>query len=403
MKKIITICLLLMSQQDVFSQARAELTPNGVVFPQFSSSNRPINTPTNQIPLGTMIFNTTTNKHQFWNGTAWTDLVAGNTQKPTFYVDGRNLKDPSGNTVILKGVNKMNVWTDQDGLSIPEIAQTGANCLRIVWTTTLNGSPTNDVKLDSLISKCIQAKMVPMVEIHDATCNLSALQVALNYWKRPQILAIIDKYKHALLLNIANEPGDWQSTAQQFEDAYKDAITQLRNAGITVPLVIDGVDCGKNLEIIVQKSQILINHDPLHNLLFSVHTYWPMNNGATPAFITAQFEAAVNANVPFIIGELSKYGAWAGNGVSVCSTAGMVNYEWIATECQRLGIGWLAWEWGPGNSGGGDPLCTVMDMTTNNTYASLTGWGLDLATNSTYGLITAQKTTYIQNGFRILN
>jgi mannan endo-1,4-beta-mannosidase len=128
-----------------------------------------------------------------------------------------------------------------------------------------------------------------------------------------------------------------------------------------------------------------------------------MNNGATPAFITAQFEAAVIANVPFIIGELSKYGARAGNGVSVCSTAGMVDYEWMATECQRLGIGWLAWEWGPGNAGGGDPLCTIMDMTTNNTYLGLTGWGLDLATNSTYGLITTQKTAYIQNGFKNCN
>lgn len=318
----------------------------------------------------------------------------------TFYVNGRNLYDPCGNQVILKGVNKMNVWTDQNGASIPEVAQTGANVYRIVWKITNNGSPTDDSKLDALIAKCIENKMIPMPEIHDATGNLAALPSVVNYWKRPEILTIINKYKHAILLNIANEAGDENATAQQYEDAYKSAITELRNAGITVPLVIDGgVEYAKNLEVIVQKSSILINHDPLHNVLFSVHTYWPENNGATHAFITTQLEAAVNANVPLIVGELSKYGAWAGLGVSVCSAAGEVDYEWIATECQRLGIGWIAWEWGPGNSGGGDPLCTAMDMTTNNTYATLTGWGLEIATNPIYGLITAQKTPYIQNGF----
>lgn len=340
----------------------------------------------------------------------------------TFYMDGRNLKDPCGNTVILKGVNKMHVWTDQNGASIPQIAITGANTVRIVWTITWdhdgdaylpNGNPnpnatpnipTDDSKLDALIALCIQYKMIPMPEIHDATGNIAALPSVVNYWKRPEILAIINKYKHAMLLNIANEPGNENVTAQQYEDAYKLAITELRNAGITVPLVIDGaVEYAKDLTPIVQKATILTNHDPLHNLLFSVHPYWPMNNGATPAFITDQFESAVNANVPLILGELSKYGAWAGNGVSVCSSAGQVDYEWMASEAQRLGIGWLAWEWGPGNSGGGDPLCTAMDMTTNNTYATLTGWGLALATNATYGLITAQKTSYILSGFQNCN
>lgn len=350
------------------------------------------------------------------NGAVFKAEIGGCDNAPpahqTFYVDGRNLKDPCGNTIIIKGVNKMNVWTDQDGVSIPQIALTGANTVRIVWTVTYDHDgnegtpqiPTDDAKLDNLIGLCIANKMIPMVELHDVTGNLGALQLVLNYWKRPAILTMINKYKHALLLNIANEAGDENVTAQQFEDAYKDAITQLRNMGITVPLVIDGgVDYAKNLEVIVQKASSLISYDPLHNLLFSVHTYWPMNDGATHAFITAQLEAAVNANVPFIIGELSKYGAWAGNGVSVCSTAGQVDYEWMASESQRLGIGWLAWEWGPGNSGGGDPLCTLMDMTTNNTYATLNGWGLALANNATYGLITAQKTPYILSGFQNCN
>ncbi len=317
----------------------------------------------------------------------------------TFYVDGPQLKEPCGNPVILKGVNKMNIWTDQTGASFPEIIKTGANAVRIVWAVRYDHDgnentppiPSSDAALDNLIRLCIVNKMIPIVEVHDATCYWPGMQMVLDYWKRPEILAIINKYKNYLLINIGNEIGDGNTTANEFESGYINAVSQLRNAGITVPLMIDGIDCGKNLEIIVQKAPSIIASDPLKNLLFSVHTYWPMNNGATKAFITGQFQSAKNAGIPFIIGELSKYGAWAGEGVSVCSAAGEVDYQWMAAECQRLGIGWLAWEWGPGNAGGGDPLCSVMDMTTNNLYSGLTGWGKDLVENPVYGIKATAK------------
>ena len=64
--------------------------------------------------------------------------------KPTFYVEGRYLHDPRGNKVILRGVNKMSVWdgADPTGASyFPEIRQTGANSVRIVWTITNRGAP----------------------------------------------------------------------------------------------------------------------------------------------------------------------------------------------------------------------------------------------------------------------
>lgn len=335
----------------------------------------------------------------------------------TFYVEGRNLKDPCGNTVILKGVNKMNIWTDQAGASFPEIAQTGANAVRIVWEVNEGGSPTNDATLDNLIALCIAQKMIPIVEVHDATCNWAGLQSLVDYWKRPAILSIINKYKHAMLLNIGNEVGDYSVTAAQFQAGYNSAVSQLRTAGITVPLMIDAPNCGNDIDVLLQTGQNIITADPLHNILFSVHTYWPMNDAPYPnanpnvpphsgygtqTFITTKFEAAFNANLPLLVGELANYGAWNWN-YDFCQQYGQVNYQWIASECQRLGIGYLAWEWGPGNTGGGNANCNVMDMTTNNTYASLWGWGLAIATNATYGLITAQKTPYILSGFQSCN
>ena len=309
--------------------------------------------------------------------TTSTDPIASD--KPGFYVKDRFLYDPCHNKITLRGVNKMNFWTDRLGTSFVEIAQTGANCVRIVWKAQEdNGQLTKAADLDNLITACVGQQMIPMVEVHDATGNWSRLDAMVAFWKRPDIVAIIQKHQKYLLVNIANECGDDQVTDSQFTQGYLKAVQQLRQAGIRTPLVIDGADWGKNLEQLVRVGPGLIQADPDHNLLFSVHTYWPVAFGATPQFIKEQFEAAANAGLPFIVGEFAAYGAYAG-GESICGPKGQVDYQAILTEAQRLEIGWLAWEWGPGNAGGGDPLCTIMDMTTDGQFKNLRSWGKEVA------------------------
>ena len=55
--------------------------------------------------------------------------------KPGFFVQDRYLYSKDNEKVILRGVNHMFIWTDREGKTIPEIAKTGANCVRIVWNT----------------------------------------------------------------------------------------------------------------------------------------------------------------------------------------------------------------------------------------------------------------------------
>jgi hypothetical protein len=69
-------------------------------------------------------------------------------------------------------------------------------------------------------------------------------------------------------------------------------------------------------------------------------------------------------NLPLIVGEF-------GNTAAKC--VGVINYKLILEECQKNEIGWLAWEWGPGNSD-----CESMDMTTDSKFATLRDWGLEV-------------------------
>lgn len=322
------------------------------------------------------------------------------TSKPGFYVDGRFLHDPCGNKITLRGINKMNVWTDRAGDSFAEIARTGANCVRIVWLATddVTKQPTKAADLDNLITKCVAQQMIPIVEVHDATGDWSKLGAMVDYWKRPDILAVIKKHERYLLVNIANECGNDQVKDDQFIAGYSQAVQQLRQAGIHTPLVIDGTDFGKNLDQLVRVGPSVIQADPDRNLLFSVHTYWPATDGATPDFIRNQFQTAVDAGLPFIVGEFAAYGAYAGEHQSLCGPNGRVDYQTIVSEAQRLDIGWLAWEWGPGNAVN-DSLCAVMDMTTNSTFATLKGWGKEIALTSPGSIQkTAVRSPFLLNG-----
>ena len=84
--------------------------------------------------------------------------------KPGFFVQGRFLYTKDNEKVVLRGVNHMFIWTDREGKSIPEIAKTGANCVRIVWNMLGRISD-----LYRLVDDSIENGMIPLVELHDAT------------------------------------------------------------------------------------------------------------------------------------------------------------------------------------------------------------------------------------------
>jgi mannan endo-1,4-beta-mannosidase len=207
----------------------------------------------------------------------------------------------------------------------------------------------------------------------------------VDYWVQPDVVTLIQKHQAYLLVNIGNEVGNYKVTPEQFMAGYTDAVNRMRTSGIHVPLVIDASDCGKNLDILDASAGMLIVADPDKNLVFSVHLYWPMLEGADAAFIQSKLQAAVALNYPLIIGEFSQYGAYTqdahGNAQNICGPFGEIDYQTILNVADENEIGWYAWEWGPGNDQGQppNPSCVVMDMTPDGQFNNLKpGWATDV-------------------------
>ena len=306
------------------------------------------------------------------------------------YVSGRYLRTPCGDTIIIRGMNKMIIYTGDTALrrqTYAEIRKTGANCTRIVWLA----SPTDQIDatpagLDRAIQGCIDNDMIPMPELHDATGDWTQLQNLVNYWISPDVLSVIKKHEKYLIINIGNEVGSDQITNDQFTSGYSSVVLQMRNAGIHVPLVIDAATWGKNLDQLVATGQAIIANDPDHNLIFSVHMYWAISDGADSTYITDELLSSVNANIPLIVGEFSYKFAVD----STCDYT--TNYQIILKDCQQYGIGWLPWEWGPGN-GYFYSNCSIMDMTTDSYFSTLqSGWAMDVAETNNYSIANTSKT-----------
>ena len=306
-------------------------------------------------------------------------------EHPGFKVEGRYLYDKCGEKVILRGINNPNIWFERNGNPrYAEIKKTGANVVRIVWAT--NGTAS---QLDQAISNCIAQQMIPMPELHDATGDLNKIQTCVNYWIRPDVVSVLKKHEEYLLINIANEPGVWEVTETQFYNAYLSAVTQIRNAGIHVPLIIDGSDWGKNINIMQAKGPALINADPDKNLMFSVHMWWPLMYGFSENDIVTEIAQSVDMELPIIVGEFSQmHGSCDEKNITATNA---IAYKTIIRECQKNDVGYIAWSW----FGNCNPF---WDMSSAGTYATLYGWGLEVAVTDTNSIRnTSVRPYYIVN------
>lgn len=288
-------------------------------------------------------------------GTADPSLNLGVSVDLGLRIDGRALVDRCGEPIVLRGVNEMIVWSPgRDGTpEFGEIAKTGANAVRMVWTDE-GDAPA----LDRAITNALAQQLIPVVEHHGATGNLSAVPAVVDYWTSDDVVAVLKKHERNLLLNIANEAGD-QETQPNFDATYRTAITRIRDTGVTMPLVIDAPQWGQDIDMLQAVGPGLIEHDPLHNLLFSVHMWWRDPEGRR---VISELQQSVDAGLPLMVGEFAQH------AVTGCDDAPFA-YSVLLAEAQKHQIGWLAWSWGSVVNGD----CAMegsFDMTVRGTFGN---------------------------------
>ena len=275
------------------------------------------------------------------------------------------------------------------------------------------------MQLDRIITNAKNNGLIPIVGLWDYTDaddgGFSRLQEYVNYWKRPAMVRLIRKHRAYLIVNVGNEAagGDENnpSDLDMYANAYKDAIIQIRNVGVTVPLMIDGMDRGKSLHCFAVKGVEILNADRIRNIIFDFHPYWPKNYTDVlegGSFIVNKFNEIRTVPINIVMGEIAKYGAYAGATVNPCSDAGLVDYAQLIRQADAQNIGWLVWEWGPGNQWQVAGDCPELDMTTDRTYASLAAttdprrlWSREMAIDAPNSIKnTALKTPFMRSGFR---
>lgn len=293
-------------------------------------------------------------------------------ERPSFFVEGRHLYDRCGERVVLRGVNEMVVWGDTRGeRTFPEVERTGANAVRLSWNET--GTATN---LDAALANARSSQLIPMPEFHLYAADAAGVQTIVDYWTRPDIVAVLQKHRKNLLLNLSAGMGTSAISDDDWVTIQSSAIARLRAAGIHVPIAISPPSWGQKAETLLAKGPTLIEQDPDHDVLLGIQAWWLPASGYSDQTVRDVFQAAVDADLPIFVAEFAPIGPGPD-----CLPG--VPYQAIIERGEAHQMGWLAWSWGTAantSCNGG------LDMTVGGSFATLHGWGLEVATSSPYSI-----------------
>lgn len=313
-------------------------------------------------------------------------------ERQTMYVDAGNVYTAAGERFVMRGFNEMFVWSDDPSGAqlVPEIDQSGANALRLVWDHKVGKVET----LIELIERTIDHKMVAIPECHNATGKWGeALQECVDFWNQSALIKAVQKNKRWAIVNIANEAGDHSITDEQFTEFYQKAISSLRDWGYTVPIMIDAAGWGQNVDQLLRVAPALLAHDPLHNVIFSTHSYW-----AEDVAMANYRKVAVDApqqGIAMIIGEGPSV-----TRVGQCDDPKPLPYLAGMQLLEERASGWLNWSWGGMQNGDCDDFL-YFDITKHGEFGQW--WhtpGADIVALSEYGVMQTSErpSSFYPNG-----
>jgi mannan endo-1,4-beta-mannosidase len=291
---------------------------------------------------------------------------------PGFYIEEGTLYDNHCNAFVMRGVNHPHAWYDGYAGHFEDIANAGANAVRVVMATGDRWAITSPDVVSAIISAAKANNLVAVLEVHDSTGYAEQAdsvhpQNAVDYWK--SIASVLNGEEAFVIINIANEPfgntdsGMWQSF-------HEGAVQELRSAGLSHTLMVDAPNWGQDWENTMRDgngAQAIMDADPDKNVVFSVHMYDVYSSSNAVSTYLSNF---TEKGLPLVVGEFA-----ADHG-----TSGDVDEGAILEFSSALGVGYLGWSW----SGNGGELGTL-DITNNFNADNLTAWG-DALINGPYGI-----------------
>ena len=306
-------------------------------------------------------------------------VVSGTTLKTA----GAQLRDAAGKPIVLRGVNVpvyKSGWQNDLTRTVSAVQTSKANAVRIVWWSTPPAGTTEFTlaNFEDAIRTVANAGMLPIVELHDATCFLAVPQASCNdtaifktritdFWTRADVMDVLKKYQGYLVVNLANEWGRLTSEsagADAFIAHYAGVLATVRKAwsaaGLdNIPIMIDAPNGGSYSGVFLEQhasgqsnGRYLINSDPGKNVLLSSHAYWPSSEGHTDTSVSQRLQAMANSGLPFVLGEVGS------NANGSCGNTDSVPWRTVMQKASELGLGTMAWAWY-------EEGCQSMNLTVN--------------------------------------
>jgi mannan endo-1,4-beta-mannosidase len=289
-----------------------------------------------------------------------------------FFVLNGTLYDANGNPFRIRGVDRLH-YTDP---SQPGISNAKANAVRMFMGYPSTGAATyaNIVQTQHIAYSEVPILAMPYFPDNTlSSCSTSTSELAsgVAWWvANASTFAPLSKY---LIVNIANEWGPANSST--WASSYESAITAMRAAGYTGPLLIDSGQCGQDINDLLNYSTEVFNSDPQKNIIFALHMYGNSSKILSDDSLTQLAALASSAGMVFAVTEFGP-----GNNIGPSPTE--VTPTQIINACEAAGLGWAAWAWDDNNLSNG---------ASNNDWFSMT-----VAGPGTYTGDASQLTSYGQ-------
>ena len=304
-----------------------------------------------------------------------------------FSVSGTKLLDANGNQFLFRGISFPYDWSSGDfPTSIPAIAATGANSVRLVLGDGGQFTRTSASEIQNIISTVTTNKMVTVLEVHDCTgwtesTAAQSIGKAVDYWLSSDIKAALVGQEAYVIINIANEPFGNTTSAQTYVDSTKAAITRMRRGGLKNTLMVDGATWGQDQNnTMLDSAKSILAADSLSNTLLSVHMYQVYNSQTA---VDNYLKSANAAALPLLVGEFADH---SNNSTPVAAQS-------IMQLCAKYGYGYMGWSWKGNSPVGGSTGLDSLDIAKQWDGSVLSAWG-NLLINDPAGIkATSQLST----------